>query len=65
MEAGKLIWFNGGLSEKERGELTTLEYVLTWNYSEDYDKDCKRYKQLSDQTWKFRENNMHLLKQES
>lgn len=46
----------GGLSEKEWRELVTLEYVLTWNYSDDIDSDERRYKQLSERCWEGRIN---------
>jgi len=41
----------GFLSEAEWRELVTLDYVLTWRYTDDYDKDLKRYKELSAKRW--------------
>lgn len=41
-----------GLSEKEWNELVSLEYILTWNFTDDYDRDEKRYKELSEKRWK-------------
>ena len=35
------------LTEKEWQELVTLDYVLTWGYTDDYEGDLKRYKELS------------------
>ena len=35
------------LSDEEWSEIVTLEYVLTWRYTDDYDRDLKRYKELS------------------
>jgi len=37
----------GKLSQKEWDELIALEYVLTWGYSDDKEKDFKRHKHLS------------------
>lgn len=39
------------LSEAEWSELLALEYVLTWHYSYDIDKDAKRHKELSKKRW--------------
>ena len=41
----------GFLSEGEWKEIVTLDYVLTWRYTDDYDKDLKRYKELSAKRW--------------
>jgi hypothetical protein len=41
----------GFLSEAEWKEIVTLDYVLTWRYTDDYDKDIKRYKELSAKRW--------------
>jgi len=41
----------GFLSEVEWREIVTLDYVLTWRYTDDYDKDLKRYKELSAKRW--------------
>ena len=41
----------GGLSEKEWDEIVTLDYILTWHYTNDYDRDLKRYKELSEKRW--------------
>ena len=42
---------HGCLTDKEWQELVTLEYVLTWHYSDDMNKDDKRYKELSNKRW--------------
>jgi len=39
------------LTKQELLELVTLEYVLTWRYSDDMDKDDKRYRELSKKRW--------------
>jgi len=39
------------LTEMEWRELLGLEYVLTWGYSDDSDKDEKRHKELSEKKW--------------
>lgn len=49
-------WLLGGLSEAEWQELVALEYVLTWNYTDDYETDERRYKELSDRKWAGRAN---------
>lgn len=51
MEVNKIIG-KGNLTEKKWVELTTLEYVLTWNYTDNYDSDLQRYKQLVDKKYK-------------
>lgn len=38
--------FRGSLTEEEWRELVALEYVLTWGYSDDKEKDEKRHKEL-------------------
>lgn len=49
-------WMLGGLSEAEWRELVALEYVLTWNYTDDIEKDENRYRVLSDRCWAGRAN---------
>jgi hypothetical protein len=46
------IAIRGILTEEEWQELVTLDYVLTWRYTNDYERDLKRYKELSDLRWK-------------
>jgi hypothetical protein len=48
-ELGKKIRKN--LSIKEHSELVALEYVLTWQYSNNLNKDAKRHKYLSNKKW--------------
>ncbi len=36
------------LTEQEWQELVSLDYVLTWNYSDNYERDLERYRFLSD-----------------
>lgn len=36
----------GKLTEEEWREIVTLDYVLTWRYTDQYEKDLKRYKEL-------------------
>jgi len=36
----------GGLTEKEWKELVTLDYVLTWGYTDDEEADLRRQKEL-------------------
>lgn len=43
--------YRGCLTEKEWRELLALEYVLTWNYTDDIEGDKKRYKELSNKRW--------------
>ena len=38
--------FRGRLSKKQWRELVTLEYVLTWRYSDDLEGDTRRHKEL-------------------
>lgn len=52
MNKPKYTWPKGCLTDEEWQELVTLEYVLTWGYSEDKDADEKRYKELSEKKWK-------------
>jgi hypothetical protein len=40
-------WYLGDLTEKEWNELVTLEYVLTFRYSNDYEADDRRYRELA------------------
>ena len=49
------LWIMGGLNHSEWLELGALEYVLTWNYTDDMERDEKRYRELSDRKWAFRE----------
>lgn len=42
-----------GVTESEWRELLTLEYVLTWNYSDNNKRDTKRYMNLSHKHWDF------------
>ena len=44
-------WPMGCLSEEEWRELLGLEYVLTWNYTDDMKRDEKRYKELYNRRW--------------
>jgi hypothetical protein len=37
--------------KEEWSELVTLDYVLTRNYTDNYERDFKRYRQLSDKWW--------------
>lgn len=39
------------LSDEEALELYTLEYVLTWNYTDNYEKDTARFVELSDKKY--------------
>lgn len=39
------------LSQDEWLEILALEYVLTWNYTDDFDKDKRRYIELSNKKW--------------
>ena len=41
----------GCLTDKEWQELVALEYVLTWGYSDDEERDDKRYRELSEKKW--------------
>lgn len=41
----------GSLSEAEWREIASLDYVLIWRYTDDYDNDLKRYKELSAKRW--------------
>ena len=43
--------YRGCLTEKEWRELLGLEYVLTWNYTNDIEGDEMRYKELSNRRW--------------
>jgi len=47
-------WILGGLSNEEWRELLGLEYALTWNYTDDFEKDERRYKELSNRKWAWR-----------
>jgi hypothetical protein len=39
------------LTEQEWQELLSLEYVLTWHYTDDFDRDGKRHMELSAKRW--------------
>lgn len=39
------------LTESEWRELVALEYVLTWNYTENREADESRYSYLSNKRW--------------
>ena len=41
----------GFLTQSEWDEIVTLDYVLTWGYTDDYNNDLKRYKELSAKRW--------------
>ena len=41
----------GDLTEEEWQELVTLDYVLMWHYTDEYEKDLTRYKELSKKRW--------------
>ena len=41
----------GKLTEKEWQELVTLDYVLTWGYSDNEEKDLDRQKELRLKRW--------------
>lgn len=51
MDKTKYTWPKGCLTDNEYEELVTLEYVLTWGYTDNEQKDEKRYKELSDKRW--------------
>lgn len=39
------------LTVQEYQELLALEYVLTWHYTDDFDRDGKRYMELTAKRW--------------
>lgn len=39
------------LSQQEWRELLALEYVLTWGYSDNPNRDEKKHRELSDKRW--------------
>jgi len=41
----------GNLTVEETREICTLDYVLTWGYSDDLQKDENRYRELSKKRW--------------
>ncbi len=41
----------GDLTDKEWRELLGLEYVLTWQYTDNPEEDETRYKYLSNKRW--------------
>jgi len=43
----------GCLTDKEWKELVALEYVLTWRYTDDEERDDKRYRELSEKKWAY------------
>lgn len=42
-----------GLTEAEWEEIVCLDYVLTWRYTDDYDGDLARYRELSEKRWNY------------
>lgn len=55
MVCSKQEWMMGGLSDSDYNELLGLEYVLTWQYSNNPEQDEIRYKELSEKKWNFRD----------
>lgn len=49
-------WLRGGLTGAEWQELVALEYVLTWNYSDNTERDEARMLSLRDKCWAGRGN---------
>jgi len=41
----------GCLTDDEWRELVTLEYVLTWGYTDNEQEGSKRHRELSDKRW--------------
>jgi len=41
----------GNLSRSEWLEICALDYVLTWNYTDNYERDLSRYQFLSNKRW--------------
>jgi hypothetical protein len=41
----------GGLTAEEWREIVTLDYILIWRYTDDYDIDLRRYKELAKKRW--------------
>ena len=41
----------GNLTVEETREIVTLDYVLTWRFSDDLKKDEARYSELSKKRW--------------
>jgi len=41
----------GYLTDAEWLEIAVLDYVLTWRYTDDYDRDLNRYKFLSNKRY--------------
>ena len=39
------------LTEEEWSEIVALDYVLTWRCTDNYDRDLKRYNELSVKRW--------------
>ena len=39
------------LTDEEWREIVSLDYVLTWRYTDDYERDLKRYNELSKKRW--------------
>lgn len=51
MTPKKYKWPKGCLTEDEWRELVTIEYVLTWRYTDNEKLDDLRYRYLSDKRW--------------
>jgi hypothetical protein len=51
MELSKKYRSQGHLSDTEWLEICALDYVLTWNYTDNYQRDLIRYKFLSNKRW--------------
>lgn len=52
MSSGKKgKWPQFNLSGEEWNEIVALDYILTWNYTDNYERDLKRYKKLSNKRW--------------
>jgi len=47
MEQNNKYKSQGNLSDAEWLEICALDYVLTWNFTDNYDRDLKRYNFLS------------------
>ncbi len=41
----------GGLTKEEWTEIVALDYIITWEYTDNLDKDIKRYIELSNKRW--------------
>jgi len=40
--------FRGFLSEEEWQEVVALDYILTWRFTNNYERDLARYKELGE-----------------